>query len=222
MLEVRRLSPLACAAAVLALAACGSTEGADGGSEAADAAAEPEASMAAAPPAAASACFLRGAPEEVAERPSPLGVVEVALGDQTATFCYGRPSARGRTIMGELVPFGEPWRMGANEATALHLPFAADIGGIAVEPGSYSIYGIPGESEWEIVVNGESERWGVPINEGVTAHDLGSFSRPSATTDGMVETLTYTWMPHGEGMGHLVMEWENTRVEIPIHRSGTM
>ena len=166
------------------------------------------------------ACFLNGTPAEAAERPSPLGVVAIPLAGQEATLCYGRPSARGRTMVGGLDPLGQPWRMGANEATGIHLPFAATIGSVAVEPGSYSLYAIPGETEWEIVVNASAERWGVPIDADVRAQDVGSFTRSVAETDDFVETLTFTWEAHGEGMGHLVFEFENRRVEIPIHVAG--
>jgi len=166
-------------------------------------------------------CFVRGGDlQATAQRPSPLGAVSFTMSGQQAKLCYGRPSAKGRKIMGELVPFGTPWRMGANEATALHIPFAGDIGGVKVEPGVYSLYAIPGESEWEIFVNRQGERWGIPINDAVKAGDVGSFKRPVAATAGMVEQLTFTWMAHGENSGHLVMEWENTRIEIPVHGGG--
>jgi len=168
-----------------------------------------------------SGCFVRGGDAAAtAQRPSPLGAVSFTMGGQEAKLCYGRPSARGRKIMGALVPFGTPWRIGANEATALHLPFAGDIGGVKVEPGVYSLYAIPGETEWEFVVNRQWERWGIPINDAVKAGDVGSFKRPVAATSGMVEQLTFTWASHGENSGHLVMEWENTRVEIPVHKGG--
>lgn len=166
-------------------------------------------------------CFVRGGDvAATATRPSPMGAVSFTVGGQEAKLCYGRPSANGRNVFGELVPFGAPWRMGANEATSLHLRFAADIGGVKVEPGVYSIYAVPGEKEWEIFVNSQWERWGAPINETVKAGDVGSFKRPTAPTATMVEQLTFTWAPHGEGMGHLVMEWENTKVEIPVHMAG--
>lgn len=169
----------------------------------------------------AEVCYLRNAtPAEATERPSPLGVVAIPIGDHEATLCYGRPSANDRVVMGELVPFGAPWRTGANEATAIHLPFAATIGGVEVEPGSYSLYTIPGEDEWVVVINRLWERWGIAIDEAVRADDVGSFTRSATATDAMVETLTFRWEPHGEGMGHLVMEWENTRVDIPIHQAG--
>ncbi len=56
--------------------------------------------------------------------------------------------------------------------------------------------------------------------DAVKAGDVGSFKRPVAATSGMVEQLTFTWMSHGADMGHLVLEWENTKVEIPVHKGG--
>lgn len=168
-------------------------------------------------------CFVRGGDAAAtATRPSPLGAVSFTVGGQEAKLCYGRPSANGRKVFGELVPFGAPWRLGANEATAVHLPIAGDIGGVKVEPGVYSIYVVPGETEWEVFVNKSWERWGTPINEAVKADDVGSFKRPVAPTATMVEQLTFTWSPHGADQGHLVMEWENTKVEIPIHKAGAV
>lgn len=166
------------------------------------------------------ACYLTASQDEAAARPSPLGATAVTIGGTEATLCYGRPSARGRTIMGDLVPFGTTWRMGANEATAIHLPFAADIGGVLVEPGAYSLYAIPGETRWEIVVNRKWDRWGIPINDQVRQQDVGSFTVPSEHIPDMVETLTFTWAPTSESGGDLVMEWEHTRVAIPISRAG--
>ena len=166
-------------------------------------------------------CYVRGGDlAAAAQRPSPLGETLITLGGEEATLCYGRPSANGREIMGGLVPWGQPWRMGANEATALHLPFSAVVGGVELEPGSYSLYAIPGESEWEIFVNGNAERWGIPINDEVTAENIGSFTRPAGATEEPVEQLTFRWDSHGAGMGHLMMEWENTRVEIPSQKGG--
>ena len=115
---------------------------------------------------------------------------------------------------------GEIWRLGANEATALHLPFAAEVGGVALEPGVYSIWAVPGEEEWEFFLSTHFERWGIPVDEAAQEAVVGSTTASVASADGMVESLTFTWMSHGSDMGHLVMEWENTRVEIPIHTGG--
>lgn len=167
------------------------------------------------------ACYLQGATlDEAAQRPSPLGATTFTLGSGEATLCYGRPSARGRAIMGALVPYGTPWRMGANEATAIHLPFPAQVGDVQVGPGNYSLYAIPNEGTWTIVVNGSANRWGIPINDDVKASDVGSFKRPVSHVDDMVEQLTWSWESDGPGAGRLVMEWEHTRLEIPIHSGG--
>ncbi len=207
---------LASAAALAVIVACGAPEA---GSETLDADATPAA--AGAEETFALNCFVRGASRDDAmARPSPLGEVRFAFSDDEGLLCYGRPSANERVVMGELVPYGSPWRLGANEATAIHLEFAADIGGVQVQPGSYSLYAIPGETEWEFVVNRQVERWGIPINDAVRADDIGSFRRPVAQNSSPVEQLTFTWQPHGDAMGHLVMTWENTRVEIPIHKAG--
>lgn len=170
-------------------------------------------------PSASPSCVVRGTLDEARARPSPLGEVHFTLGGQEALLCYGRPSAKGRKVMGELVPYGAPWRLGANEATVVHLPFAARIGDVAVEPGVYSLYAVPGETEWNIHVNRQAERWGIPINDAVMADDVGSFTRPASRAPSMVEQLEFTWEPQGDDAGNLVMQWENTRVEIPIRRT---
>jgi len=154
-------------------------------------------------------CYLaRGTMEEAAQRPSPLGSTVMSIGGQEAMLCYGRPSAKERTVMGELVPFGQPWRMGANEATAIHLPFAAMVGGVHLEPGSYSIYAVPAAGEWKFVLNSNFERWGIPISDEIMASDVGSFTLPVEASDEMVEQFTIGWHGHGDTEGHLVIRWE--------------
>jgi hypothetical protein len=166
------------------------------------------------------ACYLaRGTMEEASQRPSPLGEAILTLGGQVGKLCYGRPSANNRTVMGELVPFGTPWRMGANEATVLHLPLSATVGGIDLLPGSYSLFAVPGPEEWEIVLNRRAERWGVPIDPEVREADMGSFTVSAHAMDQMVEQLTFRWEALDEESGRLLMEWEHTRIEIPVTRS---
>jgi hypothetical protein len=107
---------------------------------------------------------------ELACEPSPRMPVEGRASPyDSATFhvagdpikvCYGRPRAQGREIFGGLVPLGRLWRTGANEPTIIHVPFTADIGGITVTPGSYSLYTEPGESAWTIIVNRSIAQWG--------------------------------------------------------------
>jgi hypothetical protein len=163
-------------------------------------------------------CQFRGTAEALAERPSPLDSVDVHLGDASAKLCYGRPSSRGRTMVGEQDPYGVPWRMGANEPTTLHLPFPAEIGDVSVGPGSYSLYAIPNPGVWTIVVNGNTNRWGIPISADVRTADLGSFTVSARPLPEHVETLDFSFEPTGGASGDLVYRWERTTLRIPITR----
>ena len=168
---------------------------------------------------AGSTCWVRGGTTaDAAGRPSPLAEVRFALGGQEALLCYSRPAAKGRTVMGGLVPYGQPWRLGANEATSLQLPFNATIGGSAVDAGSYSIYAVPGQTEWEFVLNRQVERWGIPIDDAVKQGDAVSFKRPVSATSAPVEQLTFRWEGTSDSAGQLAMEWERTQVTIPVER----
>lgn len=166
-------------------------------------------------------CWLRGNPAQAAQRPSPPDSTEVVLGEATVKVCYGAPSANGRAVVGGLVPVGQPWRLGANEATTISVPFAAEIAGVRVEAGTYTLYAIPGESEWEIVVNRAVERWGIPINEQVRAQDVGSGKVRVERLTAPVERLDIAFGPAMGNAAELVMEWELTRVRIPVRRAGT-
>ncbi|MDH3735323.1 MAG: DUF2911 domain-containing protein [Gemmatimonadota bacterium] len=149
--------------------------------------------------------------EGAEDRPSPLKQLRFSYDGGEGLLCYGAPSARGRDVIGGLVPFGSPWRAGANEPTTFHLSAATSIGGVSLEAGSYSFYVIPGESEWELMLNTNTDRWGIPINADVRSTEVGSFTAAAGSTDAMVETLTYS-----NADGAIVLEWENTRISIPI------
>jgi len=168
--------------------------------------------------AGAATCWIRGSADKLAERPSSLDSAAVQLGGGTIKLCYSRPSARGRKVMGELVPFDQPWRLGANEATSINVPFAAEIGGVRVAPGTYTLYAIPGAAKWQIVVNRGVQRWGVPIDKDVRAGDVGASTVTTESLGAPVETLTLKFAPAMGNATELVVEWEKTRVRIPIRR----
>jgi hypothetical protein len=166
-------------------------------------------------------CWIRGSADRLAQRPSPLDSIALEVGGASMKLCYGRPSARGRTIMGGLVPFGQPWRLGANEATSIHVPFPAVVAGVRVEPGTYTLYAIPGASSWQIVVNRGVQRWGVPINDEVRAQDVGTGTVATESLGAPVETLTLKFAPAAGNATDLVVEWEQTRLRVPIRRAGS-
>jgi hypothetical protein len=163
-------------------------------------------------------CSFRGAPSALAERPSPLDSVLVSLGGAEAKLCYGRPSTGGMTRVGSEFPYGSPWQMGANEPTTLHLPFPATLGTVALEPGSYSLYAIPEADAWTIVVNGNPDRWGVPIGAEVRAADIGSFTAAPMQLAQPVERLTFGFVGSTPNAGALLYEWERTGLSIPLAR----
>jgi hypothetical protein len=154
-------------------------------------------------------------------RASPYDSTIVHLGEVEAKVCYGRPSARGRTMIGgDAVPYGELWRTGANEPTIIHLPVAVSIAGIEVEAGSYSLYTIPGQTEWTVIVNRSTEQWGheSSYTEEVRAQEVGRADVPSHRVDDHVEEFTIHAAPAGDAAAELILEWEHTRVDIPIQR----
>lgn len=155
-----------------------------------------------------------------AGRPSPYDSTAVSLGDARALVCYGRPSMRGRTIFGGLVPYDQLWRTGANEPTIIHLPVAATIAGMPVEPGSYSIYTVPGREEWTVIVNRSTSQWGIEnrYTAEVQAQEVGRATVPAEQTTSPVEMFTIRAEPRGGNAADLVLEWENTRVRVPVER----
>jgi hypothetical protein len=163
-------------------------------------------------------CTHRGSAADLAKRPSPLDSVQLAVGGATIKVCYGRPSARGRTMLGGELPFGQPWRLGANEPTRVFLPFAAEVAGVRVEPGTYSLYVVPQQTSWEVHVNKAVDRWGIPIDSQVEAQDVGKGTVPVETLAQPVEQLTLTLVAGTPT--ELVVEWEKTRVRIPIRKTG--
>jgi hypothetical protein len=163
-------------------------------------------------------CWFQDKPAEVAQRKSAHDSASVAMDGGTVKVCYGRPHQNGRAIMGKLVPYGEPWRAGADEATAIHVPFPARIAGVSVEPGWYSLYTIPGEKQWQIVVNSVAQRWGVPIDAKVRAKDIGTGTVASEHLATPAERLTIALTASSPTKATMDIAWADTHVRVPIEK----
>jgi hypothetical protein len=140
------------------------------------------------------------------------------LGDKPIKVCYGRPSARGRTMLGgSQIPYGKLWRTGANEPTIFFAPANMYLAGIEVRPGVYSLYTVPGPREWEIIVNRSTSQWGEESNytKKVQAEEVGRGRVPTRTLKAPVETFTIRG-ESGDKAASLLLEWETTQVRIPI------
>lgn len=168
-------------------------------------------------PSVALGCVMQ---REDMDRVSPYDSTTIDVGlDLAGKVCYSRPNKNERTIFGDLTPYGELWRTGANEPTTLHLPFEASIAGVAVEPGHYSLYTIPMEDEpWTIILNRAVDQWGheSTYTAEVEAQEVGRGHVQAEVTDGPVEAFTIRWERADDLSGHLVLEWETTRVRIPV------
>lgn len=161
-------------------------------------------------------CAFGGSAEELAERASPPDSSSVALGGDVLKLCYSSPRKRDRDIFGGLVPYDQPWRLGANEPTTLHVTTAVTVGGLELGEGSYAVYAIPGQESWEIVFNGAVDRWGVPIDEDVREHDVGSVTVTPGATESTVENMTLSLGSTGEDTATLSMAWDDTRWSVRI------
>lgn len=170
---------------------------------------------------------------DVAGRTSPYDSVSIDVGEGTAKVCYGRPALKGRTMIGgEAVPFDTLWRTGANEPTIIHLSVPARIAGLDVEAGSYSLYTIPREgTEWTLIVNRATSQWGheSTYTDEVRAQEVGRTDVRAEDLESEVEQLTIRPVDNGAaeedatggaGAQGLLLEWQNTRLHIPITPAG--
>ena len=124
-------------------------------------------------------------------------------------------------IGGEAVPFGRLWRAGANEPTTLHLDTAARLGGVALLPGSYSIYAVPGPTSWEVIVNRSTRQWGLEseYTEEIAAQELGRYRALVEPLSAPVETFTIRAVGAGAQGYDLLFEWQTTRIRVPLTAS---
>jgi len=146
--------------------------------------------------------------------PSPTVELKQKIGLTDVSLAYSRPSMRGRAVVGELVPFGEVWRTGANASTKITFADEVTFGGQKVAAGTYALYSIPGQNEWTIILSENTELWG---SMGYTPdQDLIRVQVRPQTTSPAVETFTLDFATMDMDLAHLRMMWENTLVEVPI------
>lgn len=146
------------------------------------------------------------------QRASPHETVEMTLNGKKISITYGRPYMKGRKIFGELVPFGRVWRTGADEKTKLVTEADLMIGSLSVPKGSYSLWTVPAEDGWKLVVNKAADGWGTQYDE---SQDFGRTDMKVKKLSAPVEQFTIKLTPAGKG-GLLTMQWEQTEAAIDI------
>lgn len=154
------------------------------------------------------------AAELILPRPSPKAVLTQTIGLTDFTVTYSRPGVKGRKIWGGLVPYGEVWRTGANEATTLVLSGEATIGGKKIPAGEYSLYTLPGENEWTVIVSTEKGAWG--SFSYAKEKDAHRFTVKPAKNAPHQEWMRFSFENLSNSSGELVLHWEKLQLPIPI------
>lgn len=139
---------------------------------------------------------------------SPAATATGKIGDADITITYSSPSVKGRTIWGELVPYGKVWRAGANAATTFETTKDITVEGKKLPAGKYSLFAIPGENEWKILFNSQTGQWGTQYD---ASKDVLAVSVKPAAQPSMSEQLVYEVTGNG-----IVLKWEKLQVPVSI------
>jgi hypothetical protein len=131
-----------------------------------------------------------------------------------ARITYSRPQKKGRTIFGDLLKYGEPWRLGANESTELTLFKEATLGGETVKAGIYNVYAIVNEKDWTIILNTDRPAWGVANRD--ESKDVAQFKVNVTSDKEVLEALSIRFNEKDTKNADLMIGWDTTRVSIPI------
>ena len=139
--------------------------------------------------------------------------VRAEIGGALLTIDYSRPLMRGRTLLGDVIPYDRVWRTGANAATQLMISNPIKLGGMQVPAGTYTLFTAPHTGGVDLIVNKEHGEWGTDYNGKL---DLGYVRMTSETVTAPVEEFTISVVPGDHGRGRLVFEWGTFRWSTPV------
>jgi hypothetical protein len=147
-------------------------------------------------------------------KPSPAASASCDLGGgKTIKTDYSSPRMRGRKIYGGLVPFGEVWRAGANEATTFVTSADVAVGGKIVPAGSYTIFTVPAADKWTLIINKKTGEWGIPYK--YESDELGRVDMKVSSLPAPLENFTIAYNKSASGCT-LRLDWETTRASVDI------
>lgn len=148
---------------------------------------------------------------------SPRGEVEQIIGLTKVDVDYSRPSVRGRQIFGDLLPFGQPWRLGANAATTIEFEGPVEFGDQKIGKGVYSMFAVPHQEAWEIILNKDPKLWGNDRDEKLDVARIKAPVEPAEFT----ETLTISFDEVKDDKARMDIRWEKSRVSVWIAADAT-
>ena len=147
-------------------------------------------------------------------QPSPTATITQKIGVSNVSVEYSRPGAKGREIFGGLVKYGKIWRTGANKATKITFEEDVIFGGKSVKKGSYSLFTIPGEKKWTVLLNKETELWGSgDYDENM---QICSFTSNVEKSKDFIETFTIEFGSFNSFDALMSIKWTNIQINIKI------
>ena len=145
--------------------------------------------------------------------PSPTQSIKQDFGVSSVELIYSRPSIRGRKIFGDLVPWNAVWRTGANSATRIKFNDDVTFGGQPLKAGEYAIYTIPGQNEWEVIVNKGSANWGTEYKK---EDDIFRVKAKPVELPYSIQSFTMGFSDVTATSCKLQMMWDNVYIDVPI------
>jgi Protein of unknown function (DUF2911) len=159
--------------------------------------------------------LLAWAAQQNSKRASPHETVSLDLKGDKITISYGRPYLKGRKVGDQVAPYGQVWRLGADEATKITVTAKTRLGdALDLEPGSYALFAIPRADKWTIIVNKVAEQWGAFSYK--QTDDLGRFDVPAKPASAAVEQFTISLTKQSDNTGTLTFAWGETSVSMPV------
>ncbi|WP_340199048.1 DUF2911 domain-containing protein [Ascidiimonas sp. W6] len=147
--------------------------------------------------------------------PSPVSKIEQKVGLTDVSVVYSRPSMKGRTIFGDLVPYNKLWRTGANANTIITFSDDVKVGDQELKSGSYAIFTKPGETQWEVIFYSDTDNWGTP-REWDDAKVAASFTAEVMPIPFDVETFAIDFNNLTNNGAHLEILWEKSYIAVPF------
>lgn len=148
------------------------------------------------------------------KRPSPPATATGKVAGATITINYSSPAVKGRKIWGGLVPYDKVWRAGANEATIFETTKDIKVEGKMLPAGKYSLYAIPGESQWVFIFNSKTGQWGIKMDGSTTEDPANDVIR--VTVKPMKSASSNERMKYVIDKNGFALEWENLKVPVSI------
>jgi len=157
-------------------------------------------------------CVISSAQQDKSKRPSPPAQAQCKFSDgKTITVDYSSPRMKGRKIFGDLVPYGQVWRTGANEATTFVTTAGVSADGRDIAAANYTIFTLPEQNKWTLIVSKHTGEWGIPYK--YESEEIARIPMSVSQTSGSVENFTIAF-DQGGGSCTMKLSWEQTQASV--------